>query len=361
MEEEKYISLSISEAKKGGFEVYPNPRVGCVIVKNGKIIAKGYHRFFGGPHAEVNAIKNSILPVKGSDLYVTMEPCSTYGKTPPCTDLIIKSGIKRVFIGDLDPNPLHNGKAIEILRKAGIKVKYGILREECARLNEIFYKNMKEKMPYITIKFAQSLNGKIADNNYNSRWISSKESRIYSHRLRAESDCVLVGINTILKDNPNLDIRHVKTNRKPYICVIDPKLKLSLESNIFHSKNKGIFIITEKKNKNVKKYKDKAVIIGVNKKNSFLNLEEALKELYRRGITHILVEGGGFTIGQFIYNSYFDRILTFISPLIIGQLNSINSVSWPDSFKTSNLGINLKMNKIQRIGRDLLIEYRREV
>lgn len=352
-----FMSLAIEEAKKGGFFTHPNPLVGAVIVKNGKILSKGYHRVFGKEHAEVNAIKKlSHNKLKGSTLYVTLEPCSTYGKTPPCTDLIIRSKIKRVVIGAVDPNPLHRGRGIKILKDNGISVDTGVLRELSEKLNEPFFKNMKENIPYITLKFASSIDSKIADKNYRSKWISSKDSRIYAHRLRAESDCIVVGSNTVIKDNPLLNIRECKFRVQPDVCVIDRNLKVSSESKIFKEKRR-VFISTDRKTpKN--KYPDNAILIKTTFHNGKIDIKDLLKKLYDNGIRHILVEGGGKTIGSFVSEGFFDRIVIFISPLVIGS-NGVNAIDDILKKRNDDLGLRVKMDYIKKIRDDIMIIYKR--
>ena len=355
----KMMGEALEEAFKGSPFTHPNPLVGCVLVKKGKIIARGHHALFGGPHAEVNAVKNSKMNVKGASLYVTMEPCSTYGKTPPCTELIVKSGIKKVFIGDLDPNPDHNGRALALLKKSGIETEAGLRREECRALNRAFYKNMKDNLPYITIKFAESVNGKIANHKGRSRWISCFDSQVESHKLRAESDCVLAGINTVLKDNPSLNVRHSKFREQPYACIMDPELKTPLTANIFKAGLRGVFIVTSAKNlasRKAEKYSDKAKLIGVKGNDGFLDVKEAVRKLYKHGVRHILVEGGGNTLGQFVYHGLFDRIFVYFAPLVIGDKNAISSVIWPDNFKVDGLGLRLAIKNHKKIGEDLIIE-----
>lgn len=349
-----FLKLAKNEALKAGAFVHPNPYVGCVIVKNGRILSKGYHKIFGGAHAEVNAIKKlSLKELKGSTLYVTLEPCSTYGKTPPCTDLIIKSGIKKVVIGTVDPNPLHNGKGIDILKKHGIEVELGSeeIERELKTINASFNKNMIKKMPYVVLKFASSIDGKIANRNYISRWISSEKSRVYAHRLRALSDCIIVGANTVIKDNPRLDVRYAKTRKQPSVCVIDRNLKIDINSNIFLTDRK-VFIVSDREEGI---FKNKAIFITPRIKNGEVDLKDLLKKLYQNGVRNVLVEGGGKTIGSFIKQDMFDKIYFFVSPLITGS-DGINSVNTNLGLRSNCIGIRLKIERVLKIGEDVLIE-----
>ena len=232
MADESYIQLAIEIAKKGTGSVSPNPLVGCVIIKDNKIIGAGYHQKFGEEHAEINAINSSAESVEGSTLYVNLEPCRHHGKTPPCVDRIIKEKIKRVVIGTLDVNPLVSGNGVKALKKAGVDVKVGVLENECIELNKFFFKYITSKLPYVTLKAAQTLDGMIADKNKNSEWISSKESIKYVHWLRASYDAVLFGSDTAKIDNPKLTVRMVE-GRNPYRVVLDSKLSLKTDLYLF--------------------------------------------------------------------------------------------------------------------------------
>lgn len=355
--DEKFMRAALEEAVLGAPSAYPNPLVGCVIVKRGRIIGRGHHAFFGGPHAEVNAVNSCKVSPAGADIYVNMEPCSSKRKkTPPCTDLLLRIRPERVIIGDIDPNPAHRGRGIEILRRAGIKVNTGVLRSECAAINAPFYKNMRENMPYVILKAAQSINGRIADNRGNSRWISSVESREFSQQLRASSDCILAGAGTIKKDDPQLTVRSVKVLRQPAVCVIDPDLTIPSSARIFRAE-RPVYIITSHGKKS-SKYGPGVFLLPVKKKDSFLDIEEGLRELYSLGIRRILVEGGGRTHGQFILNGLYDKFYLFIAPMVIGQEGSVSSVSWPD--RTSHgegLGIKLKLQESRAVGNDWLLVY----
>ena len=254
MADESYIQLTIEIAKKGEGSVSPNPLVGCVIIKDNRIIGAGYHQKFGEDHAEINAINSSAESLEGSTLYVNLEPCSHFGKTPPCVDRIIKEKVKRVVIGTLDINPLVSGNGVKALKKAGIEVKVGVLEKECIELNKFFFKFITNKLPYVTLKAAQTLDGMIADKNNYSEWISSSESRKYVHWLRARYDAVLIGSETARIDNPKLTVRMVE-GRNPYRVVLDSSLKLKSDLNLFkiNSDNKTIVITSEKNKSKLKK------------------------------------------------------------------------------------------------------------
>ena len=228
---EEYMRRALEIARKGMGKVAPNPMVGCVIVKNGEIIGQGYHERYGHYHAERTALINMGEECKGADLYVTLEPCCHHGKTPPCTDSIIEKGIKRVFVGCLDPNPLIAGKGIQILRENNIEVVTGILEEECLKLNEMFFYYITKKRPYVALKYAMTLDGKIATCIDDSKWVTNEKSREDVHRLRNEYHAIMVGINTVLADDPMLNCR-IPNGTDPVRIICDSRLRIPLDSNI---------------------------------------------------------------------------------------------------------------------------------
>jgi diaminohydroxyphosphoribosylaminopyrimidine deaminase/5-amino-6-(5-phosphoribosylamino)uracil reductase len=357
--DESYIRLTIEIAKKGEGSVSPNPLVGCVIVKDNRIIGAGYHQKFGEEHAEINAINSSVESLEGSTLYVNLEPCSHSGKTPPCVDRIIKEKIKRVVIGTLDVNPLVSGKGVKVLKKAGIEVKVGILEKECIELNKFFFKFITNKLPYVTLKASQTLDGMIADKNNYSEWISSSESRKYVHWLRARYDAVLIGSETAQIDNPKLTVRMVE-GRNPYRVVLDSSLNLKNDLNLFKisSDNKTI-VITSEKNKSKSKKINQLEKLGVKvlfaKSDNFgrIKLKSVLKEIAKLQISSILVEGGSKIYSSFLKQKLFDDIILFVSPKILG--NGLKTFSELKSNKLSD-ALKLNIRRTQKIGDDLLIE-----
>jgi diaminohydroxyphosphoribosylaminopyrimidine deaminase / 5-amino-6-(5-phosphoribosylamino)uracil reductase len=305
-------------AEKGKISVSPNPLVGCIIIKNGNVIGKGYHKYFGGEHAEVNAINDAIsngYDVKNSSMFVNLEPCSHYGKTPPCTDLIIRNKIKKVYIGIKDPNPLVIGKGIRVLKENGIEVFDNILPEECRELNRFFIKYVTEKLPYITLKVAQSIDGKIALYNYKSKWITSEISRDFVYKLRSNYDAILIGKNTAAFDNPFLTT-HGKSKISPKRFVIDRCLSLSSKLKMFNNEYKSntYRLASDKFKKG-----NSNNIIYFKEKNSKIDILDIMKYLYIMNISSILVEGGANIFSQFIRQELFDDIYFIISPKIIGK------------------------------------------
>lgn len=355
---EYFMDIAIELAKKSIGRTSPNPVVGAVVVKNSKIAGKGYHKKAGFPHAEINALHDAGRLAKGADLYVTLEPCNHFGRTPPCTQAIIDSKIKRVFIGMKDPNPLVRGKGIEKLKKNNIKVKTGILENECRKINEPYIKYITTGLPFVTLKLASSLDGKIATLTGESKWITSEKSREYVHKLRSEVDAVMVGIGTVLKDNPCLTVRlKNRESKNPVRIVVDSKLKISLTANVFNAK-KARLIIAATKFAGRKKIKEAekrdAEVIVVDSKNGQVDLKKLMKELGKRGITNILIEGGSRLSASAIKDGIVDKVLIFYAPIFLGSdaISMINSLG----IKRLKDAVHIKDVKIGRIENDMLLE-----
>lgn len=334
-QDEDYIKECIRLARKGEKYVSPNPMVGCVIVKDKKIIGRGYHKIFGGSHAEVNAINdalNKVKNLKGCSLYVNLEPCSFFGKTPPCTDLIISSKIKNVYIGMKDPNPLVNGKGIKRLLNSGINVKFNILKTESEELNKTYIKAVKSKIPYISLKIAQSLDGRIALKNFDSKWITNNESRLYVKSIRNKYDAILIGHNTAVKDNPSLLPSDTKFRVPFRIILTDKPDKIPGNLKSFTDR-----------------YKENTILISSEfGRKSFLNF---LKYLYSLNISRILVEGGAFVFSKFLEYDLFDDIYIFTANKIIGK-----GISSFEYFEIKNLdkSVQLELKYIKKIGNNTL-------
>jgi diaminohydroxyphosphoribosylaminopyrimidine deaminase/5-amino-6-(5-phosphoribosylamino)uracil reductase len=316
------MRLAIELAKKGTGYVSPNPLVGAVILKDGCILSTGYHQNYGNIHAEKAAINNcSDADLIGSDIVVNLEPCSHTGKQPPCSDLLIEKKIKSVVIGMSDPNPLVSGNGIMKLRQAGIDVTTSMLEEECKWLNRFFSKHISSGMPYVIAKAAISLNGCIAYEDGNSKWISSEESRSTVHQLRHETDAVMIGKHTALIDNPELTVRLI-TGRNPYRIVFDNNLELPLNLKLFNDDNKAkTIIICSEQSASKDKYKiltDSGVQTLIRKTSD--KLEDTFRELYSRfSIGSILVEGGSILHNALLANNMIDEIQLFVAPKIIAN------------------------------------------
>jgi len=343
-------------ALKAKGETSPNPMVGSVIVRGTKIIGEGWHRRCGGAHAEISALKNTLGSVLGTRMYVTLEPCYHYGYTPPCVDQIINSGIKEVIIGMKDPNPLTNGKSIAKLRQAGIATRVGFLKDELGIMNEAFIKYTRKKMPFVVTKTAQSLDGKIATANGHSKWITSKAARKFSRSIRDEFDAILVGINTVLKDDPKLN--GSKSKRRLKKIILDPSLKISLKARLFSGVRPSDCIVAT--NRRAPKQKKKILISkGINVIDcpthaGQIDLKWLFKELAKDKIMSILVEGGAHVIGSVLRNKLVDKMYIYIAPKIFGDQNALSSVV---GYRTGsvNQSVQLKKMSFKTIGDDILV------
>jgi diaminohydroxyphosphoribosylaminopyrimidine deaminase/5-amino-6-(5-phosphoribosylamino)uracil reductase len=349
-----YMRMAIRLAGKGIGKTSPNPMVGAVIVKNGKIIGRGYHKRCGDYHAEINAINNVRGNIRGSTFYITLEPCSHYGRTPPCVDTLIKKGLERVVVGTPDPNPEVNGKGIKILRSKGIKVDVGILGSECRQINEHYFKFIKSGIPYVTVKYAQTLDGRIATKTGDSQWISSEASRKYVHVLRSTSDCVMVGAGTVTADNPQLTVRHVK-GKNPLRIIVDSKLRIPIKSSVLIDDNPHQTIIAATSNapsrkKTAIKKLGVEVLVVKKDKDGKVSLVDLLKELGKREIMSVLVEGGSEMITSLLKANLVDKMIIPISPGILGKgleaigdlnINKIRNAIKFSSFKTMKKGEDL--------------------
>ncbi|MDD5361849.1 MAG: bifunctional diaminohydroxyphosphoribosylaminopyrimidine deaminase/5-amino-6-(5-phosphoribosylamino)uracil reductase RibD [Ignavibacteria bacterium] len=356
--EEKMMSECLKLARKG--KVLPNPMVGCIILKNSVIIGKGYHKKFGGPHAEVNAIneaKKNGYNLRGARLFVTLEPCSHYGKTPPCTELIIKEGIKEVIIGMKDPHPLVNGKGISRLTSQGIKVTTGVLEKECKELNKVFVTNVVSNRPYIILKTAQSIDGKIALNNFTSKWITNIKSRKLTHNLRKISSGILIGRTTAEADNPELTVRLVKSGKNPARIVIDKDLKLKKTLKMFTDGEARTIVIHSSRHKETENT-DFVEFIGVREKKGVLDLQEMLSSLLRKGIYSLIVEGGSYTLSQFLGTNLFDEMYVMIAPKLFGS-----GISPFSDYKIDRIADakELILNKVFHLDSDIIINYKNKL
>ena len=321
---EQYIKRCFELALKGAGAVSPNPMVGCVIVKNGKVAAEGYHKKFGEAHAERNAVNSALrkgINLKGAELYVNLEPCAHFGKTPPCCDLIIEHKFSKVVIAMKDPYHEVMGRSVKKLKRAGIEVITGVLEPEAIELNKFFVKYVTTGLPYVTLKAAQTIDGKIADDKYRSKWISSTESRKIVHRLRSVYDAVLVGANTIRYDNPKLNVRDVN-GRDPYRIILDKELSLGLNYDVFRYKDSRTILISamESDIKKIRSLQKKGVmVLPCRTRDGKFDLKDVLKKLAAINIASILVEGGAYVYNEFLKAGLTDELLIFIAPDIMGR------------------------------------------
>jgi len=354
--DEVYLKRCFELAAKGTGTVTPNPLVGAVLVKNGKVIGEGHHKKYGETHAEVDALNNSTADVNGATLYCNLEPCChTKKQTPPCVPLIIDKGISKVVISNPDPNPEVNGEGIKQLRDAGIEVITELLKDEGEELNKFYFNYVKKKIPYITLKIAQSKDGKITKSKNEQTWLTGEESNRFVHQQRAAYDAVLVGANTVAIDNPRLTVRNVE-GRNPKRIVLDGKLSIDLNAVVLKTEDiENTWILTSKNadKEKINKISEKGarVVQFESDDNEQIELMDVLTKLGEEKITSLFVEGGSNIFSQFIYGSYFDEIIILQAPITLGK--GVNGVS------ISSLD-HLKKISSEKIGKDLKLVYRKQ-
>lgn len=321
MEDKSYMKRALKLAKKGAGFVNPNPMVGAVIVKDGVVIGEGYHEKYGGLHAERNALKNCKESPKDATMYVTLEPCCHYGKTPPCTDAIIESGISKVVIGMLDVNPVVAGKGAKILADAGIKVEVGVMGKECKKLNKIFNKYMTTKRPYVIMKYAMTADGKIATANGESKWITGESARKNVHRLRNNLSAIMVGVNTVIADDPSLNCRLDEPSKDPIKIICDSSLRTPLNSVVVKTakKSKTIIATSSEDKRLIEEYrKFGCTVIQIPRTKNGIDLNYLMNKLGGMGIDSILLEGGGTLNFSAISSKIVDEIHIHMAPKIFG-------------------------------------------
>jgi diaminohydroxyphosphoribosylaminopyrimidine deaminase/5-amino-6-(5-phosphoribosylamino)uracil reductase len=352
----QYIRRTFELAKKGAGYVSPNPLVGAVLVKDSRIIGEGYHQKFGQAHAELNAIHAATEPVQGATLYCNLEPCChSDKKTPPCAQRIIQMGIHKVIICSLDPNPKVNGQGVALLRDAGIKVEVGMLQEENEELNRFFFKYIRTQLPYVTVKIAQTLDGRITHIKGQQTWVTSAESIRVVHTWRSKYDAVLVGDNTVKTDNCALTVRKIK-GRNPIRVILSGEFNLNMDYQIFRSPAQKTLILTGKPvdAKMIRKFALRNVMIHVleGSRSGLIPIQKVLKFLAEKNIASVLIEGGQQVFSQFIFNNLMDELKVFISPQIWGRgLPAI-------VLGRNRAGPALKLTAIENSGEDLLLTYR---
>lgn len=354
----KYMERALELAGKGRGFTSPNPMVGAVIVKDGKVIGEGYHEKVGEAHAEVNAIRSATESVEGATMYVTLEPCSHYGKTPPCSNLIIEKKLKKVVVAATDPNPLVSGRGLERLRKAGIEVIEGVLEEKSNQLNEIFNQYITTRMPFVLMKYAMSLDGKIATATGESKWISSEQSREHAHQLRGYLSGIMVGIGTVLKDDPLLTCR-IPGYTHPTRIVLDSELRIPLESNVLMNQDEAptLVITTEHASMSMRNEIEKlgVDVLIVPEHNGKVDLKKALALLGEKGIDSILLEGGGTLNAAALEAGIVNKVNIYIAPKIIGGANAISPImgrgveTMKDAFAITSM-------QVTQLNEDIFIE-----
>jgi len=321
--DERYMWMALDLARQGWGKTSPNPMVGAVLVKNGEVVGTGFHAKAGEPHAEIIALQEAGEKARAATLYTNLEPCCHYGRTPPCTDAIIKAGVRKVVIATYDPNPVVSGRGVQKLKDAGIKVKVGVLEEKARRLNEVFFKYITTKKPFVVVKTAMTLDGKIATSTGKSRWITGEKSRKFVHRLRSMSDGIMVGINTVLQDDPLLTVRLEGEKRVgPVRVIVDSKGRLPLDSKIVKTsrETKTVLATTELAPQDkLEKLRALGVeILVLPGKNGRVDLQELMLALGKKEISVLLVEGGGTLNYSLLTENIVDKIYLFIAPMLLG-------------------------------------------
>jgi len=342
-----YMNRAWELALQGWGRTSPNPMVGAVLVKTGRIIAEGYHHYCGGDHAEVDALKKAGSKARGAVLYVTLEPCGHTGRTGPCTQAIVKAGIKKVVVGATDPNKLNNGQSLKFLRQQGIEVEQGLLEDELTRLNEAFNCWITTGLPFVTAKIAQTIDGKTATLEGKSKWITSPFARDYAHRLRFGFDAIMVGINTVLKDDPQLRTLPSKRIKK---VILDTHGRILPRAKLFEGTHgEDVFIFTTKPMSK----KIKAQVIKSPVYNDKIDLKWVLKFLGEREITNVLIEGGGALVGHALHRKLVDKMMIYVAPRIMGEgLSSVRGLA----HKTLQEMVDFRGMSFDKIGEDILIQ-----
>ncbi len=357
----KYMRRALALAKRGAGWVNPNPMVGAVLVKNGRIIGEGFHEFFGGPHAEVNAIRaaeSSSQHVEGSILYVTLEPCAHDGKTPPCANLIAEKKIAGVVIGITDPNPLVNGQGIRFLQSRGIEVETGVMEQQTRELNEIFIKYIHTTLPFVVLKSAMTLDGKIATVTNASRWITGELSRKMVHRMRQQLSAVMVGVDTVIFDDPMLNIRMKGAWKNPLKVIADTHGRIPLEAKVLANDPQLAIVAASEladrnKLKNIERKGAQVLICPL--KNDRVDLAFVMKSLGSMGIDSVMIEGGSTIAFSALQEGLVDKVVSFIAPKILGGVNAPTAVGGT-GISSMDDAIGLENMRTRKIGQDLMLE-----
>ncbi len=347
--DERFMTVALSEARKGIGRTSPNPAVGAVLVKGGRIVGRGFHRRAGEPHAEVEAIAQAGKAARGATLYTTLEPCNHQGRTPPCSEAILNAGVARVVVGSDDPNPAVLGGGIRRLRNHGLKLERGVLREQTDALNHAWFFCVTEGRPYVTLKVAISADGKLAAADGSSRWISSPQSRRKAHALRAESDAVLVGAGTVKSDDPRLTAR-LEGARSPLRVVLDGRGRASPSARALRP---PALLLTAREPSRSYKGVEVAQVRGRRGKPGEIDLAKALQLLARRGVVNLLVEGGASVLTQFLDLGLWNRLVIFVAPKLLGA----SAKPWflADLGRSVRQAYNLGAFRVKQSGTDALL------
>ncbi|MBI1370784.1 MAG: bifunctional diaminohydroxyphosphoribosylaminopyrimidine deaminase/5-amino-6-(5-phosphoribosylamino)uracil reductase RibD [Planctomycetes bacterium] len=367
MSDASYMKQALRLAWRGQGRVEPNPMVGCVIVRNGKVVGRGYHKRFGGAHAEVEALREAGKSARGATVYVTLEPCCHHGKTPPCTDALIAAGVKRVVIGFFDPTPSRCGVGVSLLEKAGIEVERQAVDPDAARLVEPFTKRVLTGLPFVIAKWAATIDGAIATRTGDSKWISNERSRRIVHQMRGRVDAVMVGISTVLADDPMLTARDVPVRRVARRLVVDPKLRTPDQCKLLKSLEEAPLSIAVAKSAmraeaaKVKRFTEAGVeIVPLPMRGKrALDMHTLMKHMADvHDATNIMVEGGGFTIGSIMDENLVDELLVFIAPKLLGDPDRRSAVQLGTAAEWMSRAMPLHLRQVRRVGEDVCLRYR---
>ncbi|WP_337983480.1 bifunctional diaminohydroxyphosphoribosylaminopyrimidine deaminase/5-amino-6-(5-phosphoribosylamino)uracil reductase RibD [Lysinibacillus sp. C5.1] len=356
--DEKYMQLALDLAASARGNTNPNPLVGAVIVKDGVIVGTGLHRKAGEPHAEVHAFRMAGEHAKGATLYVTLEPCSHFGKTPPCANLVKESEVSRVVVAMQDPNPAVAGKGIQLLRDAGIEVEVGVLEEQSRRLNERFIHNMLTKRPFVISKYAMTLDGKIAAHTGHSKWVTGAEAREDVHHIRHEVDAILVGVGTVIADNPSLTTRlNNRQGKNPIRIIMDSYLRTPAHANVLNVEETQTIIVCseEVKQEQISTFEAKGVtVLPVRRDNEGLHIDDMLEKLYVLGITDILVEGGSAINASFLQSAVINKYIIYVAPKVLGGRLSLTPIAGYNA-ATMDEAWDVEFDSFNKLGQDLRI------
>ena len=350
------MQMALQLAAKAGGRTRPNPMVGAVVVRNGRVVGKGFHPRAGQPHAEIFALRRAGNKTRGATLYVSLEPCAHTGRTPACTEALRAAGIRRVVAAMIDPDKRNQGRGLRWLKKHGMKTTVGVLKKEAAQLNKIFVTWKTKGRPFVTVKAAQSLDGKIATRTGSSRWISGPAARRWVHQLRSRVDAILVGVETIVKDNPRLTCRNPFTRTQPIRVILDSQLRTPPSARVFSSRSPVVIATTSRAPRDrERKLRHKgAEIVRLPTAGGRVSIPALLKKLARREISHLMIEGGGETIASALAAGVVDRIALIVAPIVVGGREAQTAVEGVgiDSLSKS---MKLKNFKVRPLGSDLLM------
>lgn len=357
MEDRDYMALALSLAERGVGWASPNPMVGAVIVKDGRIIGQGWHERCGQPHAERNALANCTEPPQGATMYVTLEPCCHYGRQPPCTQAILDAGIRRVVVGSGDPNPLVAGKGLALLREAGVEVTEHVLEEECVKLNEVFFHYIRTKRPYVVMKYAMTLDGKIAAHTGDSKWVTGEEARAHVQQLRHRYTGIMVGVGTVLADDPLLTCR-LPGGRSPVRIICDTRLRTPLTAQVVVTAKETPTLLvtccTEKEKQADYEAAGCQVLTGP-ERDGHVDLNWLMDELGRREIDSVLLEGGGTLNWAALEQGIVQKVLAYIAPKLAGGKDAKTPVEGTGIDRMAR-AVRLEHSTVTQIGADFLIE-----